>query len=504
MADPTQYPMPAGFVSRSAMAPPAPPAVPYVPPPIPPTFVPRQDWNAHGYTRGLAGYGMDARGTGVPPLTSIPDQPVGGRPAFGPQAAAAPADPATSAQPLDTAALARAEVVPPAAPSVQFRGQPPLLQAAQPSAATAPAEDTAPGSWGRFAAQDRTFFDPFGRGGGGPEALGGGLFPVRPAYAAAPMPAGVPTAAGAPDLRSIFMAQESTGGKTAPDNPMQIQEDTFNRYAQPGEAYSNAADKTAVATRMLGDYYHRYGGDLGRVATAYFSGEGNVAPPGSATPYLKNTQDKNGKDVASYVSDIMGRSGGAPAGSLTPGGMVSPAGLRDPYPAIQQGYAEQYARGADMFNRALQHIEQAPNIFERASRSHAVAALLNATMGPNAVGQTQGAGVDAWNQTVGGLAQRQAEIEAQKWIHATTPYPTGQTTDFSSGFPMQSSTYSVPVVGGMPAARMQPVGPEAQRQEQGVPAAVRVGVAVREPDGVYALPNGKKATVKNGQITTIQ
>ncbi|MBJ9695760.1 hypothetical protein [Burkholderia cenocepacia] len=117
----------------------------------------------------------------------------------------------------------------------------------------------------------------------------------------------------APNLSQIFLQQESSGGKTAPDNPFQIQKPTFDRFAQSGESWDNVADRNAVAQRMLAKFNQDYGGDVGRIATAYFSGEGNVAPPGSATPYLKNVSDSNGKTVASYVSDIVRRAGGAPA-----------------------------------------------------------------------------------------------------------------------------------------------------------------------------------------------
>jgi hypothetical protein len=404
------------------------------------------------------------------------------------------------AAPLDTTAMNRAVVADPAAagaPDMAFRGQPPVLQAAAPAAE--PDEDTAPGSWGRFAAQDRTLFDPFNRGGGG-----GGILPAAPAYAAAPLPAGAPVAANAPDLRSIFMAQESSGGKTAPENPMQIQEATFNRYAQPGESYANAADKTAVASRMLGDYYQRYGGDLGRVATAYFSGEGNVAPSGSATPYITNTQDKNGKDAQSYVNDVLGRAGGAPAGSLAPGGMVTPAGLRDPYGTNQAAFNEQYARGASVVNPMMQWIQQAPNVFDRAGRVHAVAALMPA-MGANNIGQVQGQGVDALNTTVGGLAQQQMVTGEKRDEFAQTPVTTGAAPNPLGPYYPNLPEYALP--GGMVNGQAQPprsVGAAAVRQEEGVPATVKVGATVKEADGVYGLPNGKKVTVKNGQIAAVQ
>ncbi|MDN7897205.1 hypothetical protein QZM82_13490 [Burkholderia cepacia] len=132
---------------------------------------------------------------------------------------------------------------------------------------------------------------------------------------AAAMGGGSAAAGGAPNLSQIFMRQETSGGKTDPSNPFQVQQSTFNRFAQPGESWNNVADRNAVAQRMLAKFNQDYGGDVGRIATAYFSGEGNVAPAGSPTPYLKNVSDSNGKSVASYVSDIMRRAGAAPAAS---------------------------------------------------------------------------------------------------------------------------------------------------------------------------------------------
>lgn len=131
---------------------------------------------------------------------------------------------------------------------------------------------------------------------------------------------------GAPTLSQIFAAQESSNGKNAPDNPFQIQQGTFEQYKQPGESWSNVADRNAVAQRMLATFSQKYGGDLGRIATAYFSGEGNVAPAGSATPFVKNVSDSSGKTVASYVGDILGRAGSSGAGGTGANYPVQPLG----------------------------------------------------------------------------------------------------------------------------------------------------------------------------------
>lgn len=140
-------------------------------------------------------------------------------------------------------------------------------------------------------------------------------------------------------IAGIFAQQESNGGKTAPDNPFQIQQGTFNQYAQKGESWNNVSDRNMVAQRVLNTYNDRYGGDLGRIATAYFSGEGNVAPPGSPTPFLRNVSDRNGKSVASYVGDILGRAGG---GMPQSGPMASqpPLGATSNANASQQASAD--------------------------------------------------------------------------------------------------------------------------------------------------------------------
>ncbi len=103
-----------------------------------------------------------------------------------------------------------------------------------------------------------------------------------------------------------FKTQE--GGPSS--NVFQIQPGTWKQFAQPGEDITNPEHNQAVATRMLQKYSADYEGDLGKVATAYFSGPGNVAPKGSATPYINNFQDRNGKTVASYVDDILSRTQG--------------------------------------------------------------------------------------------------------------------------------------------------------------------------------------------------
>lgn len=112
---------------------------------------------------------------------------------------------------------------------------------------------------------------------------------------------------GALDLPAVtdkFIQQES--GFTG-KNLGQIQPGTWKAYAHPGEEIDNPIDNRNVTQRILQDYSRRYNGDLARVAVAYFSGPGNVAPAGSATPWVNDMPDKTGKSVSQYVSDITGQ-----------------------------------------------------------------------------------------------------------------------------------------------------------------------------------------------------
>lgn len=138
---------------------------------------------------------------------------------------------------------------------------------------------------------------------------------VIPANAAAPESGTAPGGAALTPARvhDAIVGQESGGNPNAPtstDGAMgigQIMPATFRQYARPGEVITNPVDNYAVSRRIIDDYYQRYDGDAARVAVAYFSGPGNVAPAGSATPYLRNAADGNGKLTADYVNDVLHR-----------------------------------------------------------------------------------------------------------------------------------------------------------------------------------------------------
>jgi hypothetical protein len=114
--------------------------------------------------------------------------------------------------------------------------------------------------------------------------------------------------------KSIYQ-QESSSGKdtrtssTGAIGPGQIMPGTFREWAKPGENIRNPNDNIAVSKRMVEAYHQRYGGDAARVAVAYFSGPGNVAPAGSPTPWKRNSSD-GAVSVSQYVQQVVGRMGG--------------------------------------------------------------------------------------------------------------------------------------------------------------------------------------------------
>lgn len=127
------------------------------------------------------------------------------------------------------------------------------------------------------------------------------------------------TAAGLAALQNATFGQESNYGANPSTSsagavgPMQVTPGTFAQYATPGEAINNPADNRAVGNRILESYYNKYNGDPARAAVAYYSGPGNVAPPDSPTPWIRDiSRDRNGnpiKPVSSYVSDVLDRMG---------------------------------------------------------------------------------------------------------------------------------------------------------------------------------------------------
>lgn len=117
------------------------------------------------------------------------------------------------------------------------------------------------------------------------------------------------------DVVSSIHKQESGGRETAKTSVtgarggMQIQPATFAQYARPGESIDRPSDNIAVGRRIIADLWDKSGGDPARVAVGYFSGPGNIAPPGAATPWKRDAADPTGKTTSSYVEDVLKRLG---------------------------------------------------------------------------------------------------------------------------------------------------------------------------------------------------
>jgi hypothetical protein len=146
--------------------------------------------------------------------------------------------------------------------------------------------------------------------------------PMVPGQGPGVPPAGGPGGPITPStLHGAIVGQESGGQQTGPNGqPLtsvngavgigQMLPETFQRYALPGETIGNKADNLRASGRAIDDFYRKYNGDPARVAVAYFSGEGNVAPPGSPTPWANDVADGNGVKVSTYVANVLKRAGG--------------------------------------------------------------------------------------------------------------------------------------------------------------------------------------------------
>jgi hypothetical protein len=131
------------------------------------------------------------------------------------------------------------------------------------------------------------------------------------------------TGGAPPSMYSAIQGAEGSGPNASSyagaKGTMQVTQPFFNTYAKPGESYDNEADRVAVARRGIDALWQKYNGDPARVATAYFSGEKNVAPPGSATPWVNAGGDRY-NTVPQYVAGVLGRLGAAGGGGGATGG----------------------------------------------------------------------------------------------------------------------------------------------------------------------------------------
>ena len=152
-----------------------------------------------------------------------------------------------------------------------------------------------------------------------------------------------------PAMVTALRGQEGTpDGRTSvagARGQMQVTPGFFKQYAQPGESFDSKRDVEAVAQRGIAALEAKYPNDPARVAVAYFSGEGNVAPPGSPTPYKQDLKDANGTSTSAYVSGVMSRFKGAqtatpqpPATGPQSGGTTVPAGSLEQNKIDQEQY----------------------------------------------------------------------------------------------------------------------------------------------------------------------
>lgn len=174
-------------------------------------------------------------------------------------------------------------------------------------------------------------------------------------------------------VHGAIIGQESGGNpnvRTSTDNakgPGQILDSTFARYAKPGESITNPADNLAVSKRIVADYYQKYDGDPARIAVAYFSGPGNVAPPGSPTPWKEDRKDGNGASTSGYVAGIMKRLGGAAGPVAQPGGAL---------PDKADAYERVLAATADQPNvqtAAIARMNQTYSVYHQDENKYAAA-----------------------------------------------------------------------------------------------------------------------------------
>ncbi len=184
-----------------------------------------------------------------------------------------------------------------------------------------------------------------GQGQAATQPGGQSAFPSQsPTPNAAPSPgmtAGSGTTPPVSQIAQAIFQQESGNNPGAPTSvngavgPAQVMPSTFKQYARPGEDINNPQDNTAVGQRIISDLSLKTGGDPARIAVGYFSGPGNVAPPGSPTPWIHNTSDGNGTTVAQYVDQVTGRlNQGQPttqgaAGDVGPQGQQGASGQPD-------------------------------------------------------------------------------------------------------------------------------------------------------------------------------
>ena len=173
---------------------------------------------------------------------------------------------------------------------------------------------------------------------------------------------------GGNDVASLFKnamwGQESGYGRntrtsvTGNKGDMQISDSLFNAYARPGEHINDKVANKAVGFRILDNYLAKYGGDWRRAAVAYYSGEGNVAPPGSPTPWKVDRSPKPGvpgPSTSGYVAQVGAKMAGL-AGASRQTAAATPGQSDKLTPANQAAVDAMYPKTA----AATPAVEQPP------------------------------------------------------------------------------------------------------------------------------------------------
>src|SRR6185312_15290677 len=191
--------------------------------------------------------------------------------------------------------------------------------------------------------------------------------------------------ASADDIDHAIHGQESGGAATAPTSingavgGHQITPATFAQYAKPGEVITNSADNAAVGKRIVADLSQKYGNDPARVAVAYFSGPGNVAPPDSPTPWIEDKKDGNGVSTSAYVSGVLGRlNGGAGSPNHNPAAFTAEQQMiENARTQAQKQFPDRPDLQERMVQQVYQHVAQA-NVLQAKYEAEQAKALRDA------------------------------------------------------------------------------------------------------------------------------
>jgi hypothetical protein len=213
----------------------------------------------------------------------------------------------------------------------------------------------------------------------------------------------------------------------------------------------------------------------------------------------------DGGQIAPALADRLANP--APVAAPAAAGYAMPAGMRDPYAAINAGFAAQGQRANAFMDRALSYINDGGDIFDRATRGRAIGSILQSVMGPNNQGSVMGQGADAFNNAVAGMTN--ANTYANASMHgadsgligqlaatgerasefAQTPITTGAEPNPMGAYYPNLQSYGLP--GGVSRGQAQPprpVGGAATRQE-----------AAKPREGQTGNYQGRPVVVRNGK-----